>query len=131
MSRDSDKYLDLKERTDMANAWEADYFLSVHINAGGGTGFESYVYNGSKLGATLNNRKIIHDEIMKQINVRDRGEKEQNFHVLRETNMPASLYEFLFIDNENDAKLLKKESTLNGFAIGTVNGLEKALKLKK
>ena len=42
LSRDKDITLSLKERTDMANAWGADYLLSVHINAGGGTGYEDF-----------------------------------------------------------------------------------------
>src|SRR5699024_6410703 len=46
MSRKTDKTVSLKSRTDEANKWVADLFLSVHINAGGGTGFESFIYNG-------------------------------------------------------------------------------------
>ena len=44
MSRTGDTTLSLTERTNMANSWGADYFLSVHINAGGGTGFESFIH---------------------------------------------------------------------------------------
>src|SRR5690625_7648935 len=38
MSRTTDKTLSLTQRTNDANSWGADYFLSIHINAGGGTG---------------------------------------------------------------------------------------------
>ena len=30
----------------MANQWGADLFVSVHANAGGGTGFETFRYPG-------------------------------------------------------------------------------------
>ncbi|MBS4213344.1 N-acetylmuramoyl-L-alanine amidase [Bacillus sp. FJAT-49825] len=46
-TRLSDTTEGLTERDDGPNIWPADVFVSVHINAGGGTGFESYVYNGA------------------------------------------------------------------------------------
>ena len=46
MSRTDDSYVTLTERTSSANAWGADYFLSIHINAGGGEGYEDYIYPG-------------------------------------------------------------------------------------
>src|SRR5699024_10120128 len=61
MSRTTDKTVTLTERTRMANNWGANYFLSIHINAGGGTGFESYIYRGLSItGTTANKRKTIH-----------------------------------------------------------------------
>ena len=44
MTRDSDVFISLSERANIANAFSADYFISFHINSGG-TGFESYIYN--------------------------------------------------------------------------------------
>lgn len=46
LSRTSDQTVSLTQRTNAANSWGADYFLSIHINAGGGTGFEDYIYPG-------------------------------------------------------------------------------------
>ena len=46
-TRDTDIFLTLSERTDKANKWGADAFLSVHINANTSPsprGFESYIY---------------------------------------------------------------------------------------
>jgi len=40
MSRTANKTVTLQQRTNAANNWGADLFLSIHINAGGGTGFE-------------------------------------------------------------------------------------------
>ncbi|MGB3342155.1 MAG: N-acetylmuramoyl-L-alanine amidase [bacterium] len=46
MTRDQDKYLSLKARTDFANRNSADLFISIHCNASGKsakmTGFETY-----------------------------------------------------------------------------------------
>src|SRR5690625_2721240 len=90
MSRTNDKTVGLSERTKMANNWGADFFLSVHINAGGGTGYEDYIYNGvSNSSESAKIRNIVHAEIakvLKQYKVTNRGKKKANFHVLRESN---------------------------------------------
>lgn len=133
MSRTGDVTKSLDARTDEANAWGADYYLSIHINAGGGTGFESYIYNGSYPGKqeTDRLRNIIHNTIMQHVDFQDRGKKEANFHVLRETVMPASLTENGFIDNPNDAEKLKSDTFLNRIARGHAEGLAQAFNLPK
>lgn len=122
LSRENDSTLSLTQRTDMANNWGADYFISIHINAGGGTGFESYIYTSASQNS-VNYQNIIHSEIMKLLNIVDRGKKSANFHVVRETNMPALLTENGFIDNPQDAEKLKQTSFLDLIAQGHVNGL--------
>lgn len=135
ISRTSDTTLSLSQRTDAANAWGSDFFLSVHINAGGGTGYEDYRYNTlTATSATGKVQSTIHSAVMaelKAFNVIDRGAKSANFHVLRETNSPALLSENLFIDTKVDANLLKRNDVLDAIARGHVEGLAKALGLKK
>lgn len=132
LSRTTDKALSLKQRTADANKWGADYLLSVHINAGGGTGYEDFIYNGGVSANTVKYRDTIHDEVVKQLgNVRNRGKKRANFHMVRDSRMPAMLSENLFIDTKADADLLKNDSYLNKIALGHANGLIKAFNLKK
>ena len=130
MSRTDDSYVTLTERTSSANAWGADYFLSIHINAGGGEGYEDYIYPGIG-GVTKVYQSNIHSEIMKLVNFKDRGEKTANFHVLRESNMPALLTENGFIDNSRDATKLKSASFIDAIARGHVNGIAKSFALTK
>lgn len=128
MSRTGDKTVSLAQRTNDANAWGADFFLSIHINAGGGTGYEDFIYPG--LGApTTTYQNLIHEEILKVVDFRDRGKKQANFHVLRETRMPAILTENGFIDTVADANKLKQSSFLQAIAQGHVNGLVRAFNL--
>ncbi|MBY6276136.1 N-acetylmuramoyl-L-alanine amidase family protein [Symbiobacterium thermophilum] len=132
LTRTGNQRLTLSQRAKMANEWGADFFISIHINAGGGTGFESYVYNGNVSAATIAYQNVIHAEIMKSIgSVKDRGKKRANYAVLRETKMPAILTENLFIDNANDAAKLKSEQFLLQVAYGHVEGIAKAFDLKK
>ena len=130
LSRSTDSTVSLKARTDEANNWGANYFLSVHVNSGGGEGFESFIFTNTD-SRTQEIQRIMHDAILESLQVRDRGAKTNNFHVLRESHMPAVLTEILFIDNAKDSDLLKSEEFLERAARGHVNGLERAFKLKR
>jgi N-acetylmuramoyl-L-alanine amidase len=131
-TRTDDRYLSLEERAEIANKVGADFFLSFHINAGGGTGFESYIYNGNVSAKTIAYQNVIHAEIVKAIgDVKDRGKKRANYAVLRETKMPALLTENLFIDNASDAAKLKSQEFILKIAHGHVEGIVKAFGLKK
>src|SRR5690625_4268556 len=132
MSRTNDKTLSLSQRTNDANNWGADYFLSIHINAGGGTGYEDFIYNGNVSNKTKTIRDTIHAEIIKQIpDVNNRGKKTANFAVVRQSLMPSMLTENLFIDTKADAVLLKSNAFLNKVAKGHANGIIKAFGLGK
>ncbi|GAA0461945.1 N-acetylmuramoyl-L-alanine amidase [Alkalibacillus silvisoli] len=131
MSRTTDVTKSLSARTNEANNWGADYFLSIHVNAGGGTGFESFIYNGSTLPDTPSLRNILHDTIMIHVDWFDRGKKSANFHVLRESNTSASLTENGFIDNAADAEKLKSDDYLNRIARGHAEGLAEAFHLDR
>lgn len=130
MSRTNDTSLSLSQRTTAANNWNADYFISVHINAGGGTGFESFIYPG--VGApTTTYQTNVHNAIIAATNFRNRGMKRANFHVLRESNMPAILTENGFIDNSSDATSLKNPNFISSIARGHVNGIAAAFSLPR
>ncbi|WP_117169577.1 N-acetylmuramoyl-L-alanine amidase [Paraliobacillus sediminis] len=133
LSRTTDQTVSLTNRTNNANNWDADYYLSIHINAGGGVGFESYIWNGkfASRSETERLRSAIHNEIVETVGWRDRGKKEANFHVLRETAMPAMLTENGFIDNDTDAEEMKTPQWIEEVARGHASGIAKAFKLKE
>lgn len=132
MSRTTDITRSLAYRTDDANAWGADLFVSVHINSGGGTGFESYRYLTADA-ATTNLHNALHPRViagMRSVgSVTDRGLKSANFHVLRETTMPAVLTENLFIDTVADANLLKRADFITATARAHAQGIASYLGL--
>jgi len=93
----------INARYTMVNSWGADYFISIHCNAGGGTGAETYYYaDRSKPYA-----QVIQDTFVSRIGVRDRGVKHGIFGVIRYTTMPAVLVELAFIDTAADAEVLR------------------------
>lgn len=96
--------------TDTANRSLADVFVSIHVNAGGGRGAETFCYwrcgAGGRLAACIQKQLI--DTIQPlDSGYLDRGVKERkSLCVLHQTYMPAVLVELGFIDSE-DTWLLK------------------------
>ena len=131
MSRTGDTYPSLSARTKAANDWGADYFVSIHINAGGGTGFESYIFNGTVSSKTKEYQKKVHQVIAAGDGWADRGMKRANFHVLRETRMSALLTENGFIDRKEDAAKLKDPAFLKKLGRLHAEGIAKAFGLRK
>lgn len=110
-----DNDVPLKARTDAANAAKADLYVSVHANAMGAGGWnnargiETFHYiNASE--ASKKAAAIIHRHLIGGSRLPDRGVKAANFHVLRETNMPAVLVECGFMTNLEDARLLLSDA---------------------
>jgi N-acetylmuramoyl-L-alanine amidase len=109
MTRSDDRSVSLSARTSFANSRGADRFVSIHANANAGTpatGTETFAYTTP--GATsLNLRDRVQEEMIAAWGLRNRGGKLANFHVLRETSMPAALSETAFINNcTTDARYL-------------------------
>ena len=130
LSRTSDVFVSLSSRTNAANKWGADFYLSVHINSGGGTGFETYRYSGVGR-PTSSYQEEIHEKTLEQIDLKNRGIKVASFHVLRETKMPAILTENGFIDHQGDTNKLKDSSFIESLAMGHANGIASAFRLTR
>ena len=125
----------LSDRTNYANKINADYLISFHCNSAtniNASGWESHIYTNPS-SKSIEYQKIIHNEVvsyLKNYNIIDRGMKKSNFHILRESNMPAILLENLFVSSSNNAKLLKDNKFLDGLADSIVNGLVKCFNLQ-
>lgn len=89
----------LTGRARRANAAGVDEFLSIHLNAGGGTGTEVFTTAGS---AARGMAPGLSAAVASCLGIRDRGHKTANFTVLTKTNAPAMLLETCFVDNATD-----------------------------
>jgi len=99
---------DLDAVTDAANESGADIFVSIHCNAFNGEahGTEVEVYPDDAQSYCLGD--CIQAQIVDALDTTDRGLKERgNLYVLKHTDMTAVLVELAFIDNEDDAELLR------------------------
>ncbi|WP_440897979.1 peptidoglycan-binding protein [Amphibacillus sp. Q70] len=133
LSRTSDKFIELEDRAKMANSWSADYFVSFHSNAhnGSANGFESFIFNGSVSAETKERQRDIHNYLIDKIDVNNRGMKQANFSVLRNTTMPALLLEYLFIDNAEENALLKDANYRDWLGQITAEAIAQSFDLKK
>lgn len=121
MSRDTDKFLSLQDIANKANASSPDMFISIHINSAGATsasGIETYYYKGmdKPLASDIQNKLI------EYTGANNRGVKWEEFFVVKNTNMPASLVECGFITNVNEANKLKSASYQDTLARAIVDG---------
>ncbi|WP_156854357.1 peptidoglycan-binding protein [Oceanobacillus sp. AG] len=137
LSRTTDVSISLEERTRMANNWGADFFISLHTNSHNynANGFESFIYNGVVSKETSDRQNDIHNHVaswLKSNNgINDRGKKRANFHVLRESEMPSLLLEYMFIDNSKENNLLKSKSYREKLGKITADAIVKSFNLKK
>ena len=105
-TRTTDVDIPLDTRGPLANKWGADYFVSFHLNAGGGRGAETWCsIAGGKSKALA---ECIQAELV-GLGYVDRGVKTRKgddgrdyLAVIRQTNMPAVLAEVGFIDSQED-----------------------------
>ena len=118
-TRVSDVYDSPYEKAAMANASDADIFLSIHRNAmpvpGTASGVENLVYEDSGTAGALG-RKI--GEALAEAGWTDLGVKERpGLVVLRNTKIPAVLVEVGFINNEKDNEFLDANMAATADAI--------------
>lgn len=125
ISRTIDKYVPLNDRVDEANMWEADIFISNHINAGGGEGEEVwYSVNGGRGKEYAEKVEKNLSKIFKSRGLKSKTGKNGDYlYVIRETKMPAILVEYGFIDNSVDSEKLKKENIKQKCAEAVVYGI--------
>ena len=98
----------LRNIYESANDWGADYFISIHCNAFNeiAHGTETLVYPSDISGCRLAGK--IQEQIIDSLETLDRGIKDRtDLAVLKGTDMPAVLVEMAFIDEEDDAILLR------------------------
>lgn len=82
------------------NAHNVDLDVSIHLNAGGGTGVEVWCYDGK----TADIASAICEKVSTALGIPNRGVKHsKGLYVLKNTKSPALLVECCFVDSQNDA----------------------------
>jgi N-acetylmuramoyl-L-alanine amidase len=130
-TRQGDETVSLKERTDFLNKENVDLVLSIHANAGGGQGYEDFIFSGTVSSLTVKYRDILHDEVSNSNSMINRGKKRANFHMLRETKAPAILTENGFVDNVSDRAKMRNSLWLNQVSDAYVRAIVRMFNLKK
>ncbi|MEO1430631.1 MAG: N-acetylmuramoyl-L-alanine amidase [Cyanobacteria bacterium J06633_8] len=123
LTRNSDFFVSLKGRVDMAERRNADLFVSIHANSVGlsrpdVSGLEVYYYSSG-----YNLARTVRSGILNSVRVRDRGVRKARFYVLRKTSMPAILVETGYVTGREDAPKLASPQYREQMAQGIANGI--------
>jgi len=126
MTRETDDFVELSQRAEIANQAQAEVFVSIHCNSAEYDrvrGIEVYHHPHSTNGKILSRR--VHGALMSYFpDHQDRGVKSADFLVLRETRMPASLVETEFLSNPDEARFLADPDNQRRLAEAVANGVE-------
>ncbi|MCI8336482.1 MAG: SH3 domain-containing protein [Peptococcaceae bacterium] len=132
MTRTGGSYLTLNERAWLANALDSDVFVSIHCNSatnktakGTGTYFYAPVGNTRyDRGERQRLAQCIQNAVLASAGRSNYGVKEDNFAVIRETDMSSVLIETAFISNLEEEMLLASDDFRDKMAYGIANGIE-------
>jgi len=134
LTRDKDIDLPLDRRTPDCNI-----SVSIHINAGGGQGLETWAALFNKAKESQKLAECIQKSILASVPFKDRcikmkksdkGNWDYLYMIRKPLGIPV-LVEAGFIDNPVDAQILKQEENINKIAKAIADGILKYLGIKK
>jgi N-acetylmuramoyl-L-alanine amidase len=128
MTRSTDVFLELNQRTAIANASDYDAFISIHSDSATSTarGTTTY-YNQSVNFNGLQSLKLatsVQKGIIPVIKTTNRGVKHQLFYVNRMNELPSILVELGYISNRTEESLLRSKDFRQKAAVGIRKGLQ-------
>ena len=128
-------WISVNQRAQMSNNWNADRLLSIHCNAGGGTGTETFycTYEDTNTAPDIAFSKKIQADMV--VNgawsnrrcVEDNSFLSYHLGVLRYSSATACLSEIGFVDTSADAAKLNSDTWRNKFALSYFNSLKASL----
>lgn len=125
LTRDGDETMALEERSGFANESEADRFVSIHCNYceedASVAGLECYYWQSSGIGQSYAESIVRAAGESGEIKVR--GTRTQDFHVLRETRIPSILIETGYISNGEEGRKLMDPDYQKTLAFYLVKGI--------
>ena len=132
-----EKDIALKTRTNSANNFKADFYLSIHHNAGvcggSGGGIMAFVYTKADKDSKVW-QKALYGAIIERTGLKgNRSEPlgAKNLHECRESNMPCVLLECGFMDSKTDVPIILTSKFADQVATACVEILVEKGKLKK
>lgn len=131
------KDISLTARTNAANNFKADFYLSIHhnagVNGGSGGGIVSIAYTNAK-SESIAWRDDLYNALIEATGLRGNRstpKAKMNLHEVRETKMPAVLLELGFMDSKTDVPVILTEKFADQCAAAIVKVLVKRGGLKE
>lgn len=133
ISRTSDVDDDLSDKIARCNVFNPDLALDIHINSGGGIGWEAFVYSGggtSKLLAQNIEQEVKKITISRGLKTKLNSSGSDYFGFIRQVQAPSVILEAAFIDNAKDVERIKTGEGRQRFAEAYSAGILKTLGIK-
>lgn len=133
VSRTADVDDDLTDKIARCNVFNPDLALDIHINAGGGEGWEAFVYSGggtSKLLAQNIEQEVKKITISRGLKTKLNSSGTDYFGFIRQIQAPSVILEAAFIDNAKDVERIKTGEGRQKFAEAYAAGILKTLGIK-
>ncbi|MCR5150274.1 MAG: N-acetylmuramoyl-L-alanine amidase, partial [Clostridiales bacterium] len=136
MTRTSDKFVSLTERTEMCHKYNPDLFISIHCDSASSSssrGTSAYYYRAYSQPLA----KSIHSSLVNTYKANIYGSNDSAiskgtsfyaFRVERVEECPSVLIEYGFVSNLRECSLLQNSTVRYSLAQATVNGIEKYIK---
>ncbi|MBW4447289.1 MAG: N-acetylmuramoyl-L-alanine amidase [Spirirestis rafaelensis WJT71-NPBG6] len=123
LTRDSDFFVELQGRVNIAERANASLFVSIHGNAVGNrpdvNGLEVYYYDSG-----YNLAEVVRRSILQNIStIKDRGTRKARFYVLRKSSMPSILVEVGYMTGREDNPRLGSPEYQNRMAEAIARGV--------
>lgn len=122
LTRSGDETVSLDKRASIANKTKCHLYVSLHFNAHHNksvNGIEVFYYNKGLQWRKARSKRVadsVLKEVIRSTKALSRGVKHGNFHVIRETNMPAILVEGGFITNNEERQKIEQAQYLKQLA---------------
>jgi N-acetylmuramoyl-L-alanine amidase len=137
MTRNTDDFVSLPKRVEIASQAHGNIFVSVHFNSSRSSeaeGIEVFFFDGkenkTRTGASKKLADSVLSKLIRRTRANSRGVKKGNFYVIRETSMPAILVEGGFISNPTERVLLKSRDYQEKIARGIADGIDAYFKAR-
>ncbi|MEP6809960.1 MAG: N-acetylmuramoyl-L-alanine amidase [Chthoniobacterales bacterium] len=123
MTRNSDVFVALGQRTAIANSYRGATFISIHFNSAsrpGANGIETYYYRGDSASLAAN----IHRNVVAISPSENRGIRRRGYFVLRRTAIPSVLVECGFLTNPLEGRYALQASYRQKLAEAIARGFQ-------
>ncbi|QGG53824.1 N-acetylmuramoyl-L-alanine amidase [Lysinibacillus pakistanensis] len=128
MTRTDDVYPTLPDRVDFTNVNYGEIFVSIHANSvlnnttANGTETFYAMTSGDKQ-ESIDLATFVNNQIVNDLKMRNRGVKNEQFYVIRNTIIPAILVELGFLTNSEDRAKLTDDHYIELFAESIYKGI--------
>ena len=138
LTRNTDAFVSLSRRVEIASQASSSAFVSIHYNSSrnpSANGIEIFFLFDSKeeRGRSISSKKLadaVLPRLIRRTEAVSRGVKKGNFYVIRETSMPAILVEGGFVSNPQERMQLKTREYQEKIARALADGIDHYFKAR-